>query len=92
MTSEPAQKDLPAPVRQRVIDLQASKIRAISREGQIMAREGADVIGLWFGEGDEPTPEFICKSAADAMSRGVTFYTPNLGIPELRAAVIEAIG
>jgi len=46
-----------------------------------------DVIPLWFGEGDQPTPAFICEAAAQAMAAGETFYTFNLGIPKLRAAI-----
>src|SRR5580704_16182132 len=48
-----------------------------------------DVIPLWFGEGDQPTPAFICEAAARAMAAGETFYTFNLGIPPLRAAIAE---
>ena len=29
-----------------------------------------DVIPLWFGEGDQPTPPFICEAAARARSCG----------------------
>jgi aspartate/methionine/tyrosine aminotransferase len=54
--------DLPAPVRNAIHNLQASKIRAISREG--MGRD--DVLPLWFGEPNFPTPKFICDAAAEA--------------------------
>jgi aspartate/methionine/tyrosine aminotransferase len=46
-----------------------------------------DVIPLWFGEGDLPTPAFICEAVARAMAAGETFYTFNLGIPPLREAL-----
>jgi aspartate aminotransferase len=46
-----------------------------------------DVVPLWFGEGDLPTPAFICEAAAEAMRRGETFYTFKRGIPQLRAAL-----
>jgi len=48
-----------------------------------------DVIPLWFGEGDQPTPAFICEAAARAMAAGETFYTFSLGIPALRQAIAE---
>lgn len=48
-----------------------------------------DVIGLWVGEGDVPTPEFICDAAARALKDGKTFYTQKRGIPELRQALID---
>lgn len=49
--------------------------------------EVPDVIGLWVGEGDLPTPGFICQAAATALEDGHTFYTHKTGIPELRAAI-----
>jgi aspartate aminotransferase len=70
---------LPAPVRDAITHLQASKIRAISREG--MGRD--DVVPLWFGEPNFPTPKFICDAAAEALAAGQTFYTENRGIPPL---------
>ncbi len=50
-------------------------------------RGKTDLIPLWAGEGDEPTPDFICKPAAAALAAGETFYTWNRGIPELREAL-----
>ncbi|HVG81432.1 MAG TPA: pyridoxal phosphate-dependent aminotransferase [Methylomirabilota bacterium] len=49
--------------------------------------EVPDVVGLWVGEGDLPTPAFICEAAARALREGHTFYTHKSGIPELRAAI-----
>jgi aspartate aminotransferase len=46
-----------------------------------------DVIALWYGESDLPTPGFICDAAAAAMRQGHTFYTFKRGIPELRQAI-----
>jgi aspartate/methionine/tyrosine aminotransferase len=45
------------------------------------------MIPLWAGEGDLPTPAFICEAAARSLSEGETFYTWQRGIPELRAAL-----
>ena len=47
-----------------------------------------EVIGMFAGEPDVPTPAFICDAAARAMAEGRTFYTPNRGIPELREALV----
>ena len=46
-----------------------------------------DVIPLWFGEGDLPTPDFIRRAAIEALDRGETFYTYTRGLPELRDAI-----
>jgi aspartate aminotransferase len=60
-----------------------------SKIGQVaMAGLGdPEVIPLWFGESDVPTPAFICEAAAAAMRAGHTFYTFKRGIPELRQAI-----
>lgn len=50
-------------------------------------RPRAGMIGLWAGEGDTPTPDFICDTAARALAAGETFYTWQRGIPELRDAI-----
>src|SRR4029077_15673323 len=46
-----------------------------------------DVLPFWFGEPDEVTPEYIRNAAVASIAAGETFYTQNLGIPELRAAI-----
>ena len=43
-----------------------------------------DVLAFWFGEAHLPTPEPIRAAGAASLMRGDTFYTPNLGLPELR--------
>lgn len=47
-------------------------------------RSGRDVMPLWAGEGDLPTPSFITEAAAEGLRRGETFYTWQRGIPDLR--------
>ncbi|MBM3517341.1 MAG: aminotransferase class I/II-fold pyridoxal phosphate-dependent enzyme [Alphaproteobacteria bacterium] len=70
-------------LRPAIHTLPTSRIREISRLGVGLP----GVIPLWFGEGDESTPKFITDAAARALAEGRTFYTPNRGIPELRAAL-----
>lgn len=43
-----------------------------------------DVLAFWFGEAHLPTPQAIREAGAAALMHGETFYTPNLGLPELR--------
>jgi aspartate/methionine/tyrosine aminotransferase len=45
------------------------------------------LIPLWAGEGDMSTPAFITEATTRSLAVGETFYTPNRGIPEFRAAV-----
>ena len=72
-------------LRAAIEALPSSKIREIAHAG--MGR--ADLIPLWFGEPDTPTPKFICDAAAHALAAGDTFYQPNAGIDELRATLAE---
>jgi aspartate/methionine/tyrosine aminotransferase len=69
--------------RPAVRALSASKIRELFNAG--FGR--ADLLTFWVGEPDEPTPEFIRKAGMDSIAAGETFYTHNLGIPELRQAL-----
>lgn len=55
-------------------------------------RRRGDVMPLWAGEGDLPTPAFITDAAAAALAAGETFYTWQRGIPELRAALARYHG
>lgn len=63
--------------------LVASKIREVANAG--IGR--ANVTAFWFGEPDEVTPEPIRRAAAASLEAGDTFYTHNLGIPELRETI-----
>jgi aspartate/methionine/tyrosine aminotransferase len=69
--------------RPAVRSLAASKIRELFNSG--LGR--ADILPFWVGEPDEPTPEFIRKAGMDSIAAGETFYTHNLGIPEIREAL-----
>lgn len=49
------------------------------------ARTKDGVLSLAQGEGSTPTPDFICDAAMKALKdKGMTFYGPILGHPELR--------
>lgn len=70
-------------MRKTVLNLEESRIREVANAG--MGR--SDVLAFWFGESDEVTPDFIRQAAIDSLQRGETFYSHNLGLPELREAV-----
>ncbi len=70
-------------MRQVIDQLPGSKIREVANAG--IGR--ADVLPFWFGESDEPTPAFIRDAAIRSLNDGETFYSHNLGLPELREAL-----
>ena len=47
-----------------------------------------DVIAMFAGESDVPTPAFICDATSKALAEGRTFYSPNRGIQPMRDALI----
>ena len=56
-------------------------------EAMNYGRRRGGVTPLWAGEGDLPTPAFICEAATRSLAAGETFYTWQRGIPELRQAL-----
>lgn len=77
-------EDLSA-MRSTITELPGSKIREVANA----ALGRSDVLAFWFGESDETTPEAIRAAAAKSIADGETFYSHNLGLPELRQAVAD---
>ncbi|WP_353362285.1 pyridoxal phosphate-dependent aminotransferase [Acidovorax sp. FG27] len=76
-------RSLVQPMRATLATLQESRIREVANAG--MGR--GDVLPFWFGESDEPTPQVIRDAAVASLQRGETFYSHNLGLPDLREQV-----
>ncbi len=70
-------------VRPAIEALEESLIRKVAEDN--IGRD--DVIALWFGEPDLPTPEFIKQAAVQALRDNHVFYTQNRGIPPLLEAI-----
>jgi aspartate/methionine/tyrosine aminotransferase len=70
-------------MRQVIEALPTSKIREVADAA--LGRD--DVLAFWFGESDETTPGFIREAAMRSLAEGETFYSHNLGLPELREAL-----
>jgi aspartate aminotransferase len=71
--------------RPEVQNLRLSKIREVANAG--LGRD--DILAFWFGEGDQPTPGFIREAAGQALLEGRTYYTHNLGRPDLRQSLSD---
>lgn len=84
MTAPSPARPLLADLRRDVAELEETAIVDVAVHG--WGKEG--LIPFWFGEGDQSTPDFIAKSAADALMRGETFYTDQRGIKELRGELV----
>jgi len=75
-------------MRPEIEALPGSRIREVANAG--LGR--SDVLAFWFGESDEVTPEPIRAAAAASLMNGETFYSHNLGLPELRQAIAAYTG
>ncbi len=67
----------------------SKRVQSIDISGIRKMFEGAgpDAINLGLGQPDFDTPQHIKDAAIDAINKGFTGYTVNLGIPELREAL-----
>jgi aspartate/methionine/tyrosine aminotransferase len=70
-------------MRAAIAELTSSRIREVANAG--IGR--SDVLAFWFGESDAPTPQPIKDAAIASIQCGETYYSHNLGMPELREAI-----
>ena len=70
-------------VRPAIDTLEGSRIRQVAESN--IGRD--DVIPLWFGEPDLPTPDYIKNAVTDALANDHVFYAQNRGIPPLRETI-----
>jgi aspartate/methionine/tyrosine aminotransferase len=52
-----------------------------------LVASGKDIVSFCIGQPDFPTPDHIRLAGIQAITKGMTGYTPSPGIPELRDAV-----
>ena len=75
--------DFLASIRQEPLSMPVSGIDDIVAYG----RDRQGLMPLWVGEGDAPTPAFICEASTRSLAAGETFYTDQRGILALRQAI-----
>jgi aspartate/methionine/tyrosine aminotransferase len=83
LDSAQTQHDFLAGVRDEATGAPQSGIVEVVNHGRLKP----GLIPLWVGEGDLPTPDFICAAATASLAKGETFYTWQRGIPDLREAL-----
>src|SRR5262245_54042793 len=75
----------------RTREVSESTTLAVAERAAALRAQGIDILSFAAGEPDFDTPEFIKKAAVDALSKGLTKYTPSSGIAPLRAAIAEKL-
>lgn len=68
-----------------------SKTVALTDLALSLKQQGVDVIGLAAGEPDFDTPEPVAEAGRQAITNGVTRYSPNVGTMELRQAICKKL-
>lgn len=79
-------------MKQAIDNLQSKAIDVAPSITRVLANKAMGIDGLiplWFGEPNQPTPDFICEAASQAMRDGETFYAEGLGRPFLRQAIAD---
>jgi aminotransferase len=74
-------------INKAVQDIQISGIRKFSN----LVAKVPDAISLTIGQPDFPTPDHVKEAGKHAIDMNKTSYTPNAGLPELRAAASQFV-
>ena len=73
----------------RTHDIAPFHVMELLARAQALEAAGRDIVHMEVGEPDFPTPEPIIRAGQAALAAGRTFYTPSLGLPELRQAIAD---
>ncbi len=77
------------PAARRNQDIAPFHVMELLARAQALEAQGRDIVHMEVGEPDFPTPAPIVRAAQAAIAAGKTFYTPALGLPELRQAIAD---
>lgn len=75
------------PAAPRVAAIAPFHVMELLARAQALEAAGHDIIHMEVGEPDFPTPQPIVDAAQAQLAGGRIFYTPALGLPELREAI-----
>jgi len=78
---------MPLPAAARLAEIAPFHVMELLARAKALEAEGRNIIHLEVGEPDFPTPAPVIAAAQAHLSGGRVFYTPALGLPELREAI-----
>lgn len=73
----------------RMLKVEASPTLKVAAEADRLRSQGIDIVDLGAGEPDFATPAHVVEAARRALDAGFTKYTTNVGIHELRQAIVD---
>jgi len=71
----------------RVDSIEPFYVMEMVKEAAELERQGRDIIHMSIGEPDFTAPDAVVAAATEALRRGLTQYTPALGLSALREAI-----
>lgn len=77
----------PLPISRRAADIEPFHVMDILARAKALEAQGREIVHLEIGEPDFPTPQPIIEAGINALQNQQTFYTPALGLPQLREAI-----
>ncbi len=72
---------------QRVAAIAPFQVMELLARARELEAQGRDIVHMEVGEPDFPTPQPVIDAGMRAIASGNLFYTPALGLPELREAI-----
>ena len=73
----------------RLANIAPFHVMELLARAKALEAEGRDIIHMEIGEPDFLTPQPILAAAREHLDTGKVFYTPALGLPELRQAIAD---
>ena len=73
----------------RMQDISPFQVMELMGRASELERQGRDIVHMEVGEPDFPTPPAVIAAAQAFLAGGKVFYTPALGLPELRQAISD---
>ena len=75
------------PLARRMSGIEPFHVMRLLARARELEAQGRSIVHMEIGEPDFPTPRPICEAGIRALEKGELFYTPALGLSELREAI-----
>ncbi len=73
----------------RMSEIESFRVMDLLARARELEAAGRDIVHMEIGEPDFSTPEPVVAAGMEALRRGITHYTPALGLPPLRAKIAQ---
>ena len=77
----------PSRLAPRMAGIAPFHVMELLARARALEAAGRSIVHMEIGEPDFTTPQRVCEAGARALQRGDVFYTPALGLPQLREAI-----